>query len=353
MKDKVAVAMSGGVDSSLAAALLLEKGYDVVGVTMRLWTDFPAGVDPAVEAAREVASVLNIEHRVVDLAEPFRRTVVSDFVAEYAAGRTPNPCVRCNHLIKFGLLWESIRRTGADRMATGHYVRRRWDPEKERHLLLRGRDPGKDQSYVLYALRQEQLARLLFPLGDWSKDRVRERAQELDLPVGDRAESQEICFLRGEDYRDFLRRQIPGDIRPGPIVDPCGEVLGQHSGLPFYTVGQRRGLGISAAHPLYVLQLDPGNNALVVGPREQLRSAGAVLSDVNFLPFSHLTGPVQVQVQIRYNAPPVPAVLCPHDEGAEIRFSRPRDAVTPGQSAVCYWDDVLVGGGIICCAPDA
>lgn len=348
MPEKIAVAMSGGVDSSLTAAVLLDGGYEVMGVTMRLWSDSPEEADSTVRAAQEAARTLGIEHRVVDLSSEFRCTVVQYFVDEYLAGRTPNPCVLCNRKIKFGVLWEHVAPM-ADVMATGHYVDLDWDARRRRYLLRRGRDADKDQSYVLYGLRQNQLAHLTFPLGKWTKDEVRKRAAELHLPAGDGGESQDICFLPGGDYRDFLRRYVPDELRPGPIADESGEVVGQHNGLPFYTIGQRRGLGISASRRLYVLHLDRERNAVVVGPRERLHSVGAVLCDTNFLPFSAPAGSVQVQVQIRYNAPPVPAVLCGRDDGdgAEIHFSRPQPAVTPGQSAVCYWDDLVVGGGVI------
>ena len=346
---RVAVAMSGGVDSSLVCALLIERGYTVEGVTMRLWSEEPGTWDGAVESARQVAKYLDVPHRVVDLGDPFRRVVVTDFIASYTSGRTPNPCVLCNPTIKFGALWTALR-GDFDYIATGHYVRTMWDEKRGRHLLLRGADPSKDQSYVLYGLDQEQLARSVFPLGCHTKDQVREMVRERNLPFIDRGESQEICFLHGEDYREFLKRHASGAIHPGPVFDTCGNRLGEHDGLPFYTVGQRRGIGISASEPLYVIEKNMEENALIVGSRQALQSRGAELCSVNWIPFSQLREPMPVTAQIRYNADAVKARLVPFgwDDGrAQLTFERPQLAVTPGQSAVCYVDDRVVGGGII------
>ncbi len=345
---KVVVAMSGGVDSSLACALLLEQGHEVFGVTMRPWSEDPGAWDPMLSRARAVAEQIGIPHRVVDLGESFRRLVVEGFVQAYLAGKTPNPCVICNPAVKFGALWEAVQDLEPDYMATGHYVRRSYDRDSGRFQLHRGRDLVKDQSYVLWRMGQAQLARSLFPLGDLAKERVREMAAQRGMKAGEQAESQEICFLFGQDYRAFLARWAPGDITPGPVMDREGHALGQHRGLPFYTVGQRRGLGISAAHPLYVLELDRATNALIVGPRDALEVEEAHLDDVNFIPISHPEYPMQVEVQVRYNAQPVPAELRRHSErGIHLRFADPQEAVTPGQSAVFYRADMLLGGGII------
>ncbi|MFO8059263.1 MAG: tRNA 2-thiouridine(34) synthase MnmA [Bacillota bacterium] len=345
---RIVVAMSGGVDSSLACALLRERGHEVIGVTMRPWSEDPSAWDPMLDRARAAAEQLGVPHRVVDVSRQFRRQVVDDFVASYLEGRTPNPCVICNPAIKFDVLWEAVRDLDPDRMATGHYARRSRDPKGGRHLLLRGRDRGKDQSYVLWRVSQDQLSRSLFPLGELCKEQVRKMAADRGLEAKERAESQEICFLFGEEYREFIARRAGCRIAPGPILDTRGRTLGQHRGLPFYTVGQRRGLGISAPHPLYVLELDRTRNAIIAGPRRSLEVDGAVLEDANFIAISRLEGPMRVEVQVRYNARAASAQIRPGPGGGVLlRFDRPQRAVTPGQSAVCYRGDLLVGGGII------
>ncbi|MBX5465647.1 MAG: tRNA 2-thiouridine(34) synthase MnmA, partial [Clostridia bacterium] len=271
---RVVAAMSGGVDSSVAAALLVRQGYEVIGVTMQIWQ----ARDPAEEArlggccslgavadARRVAELLGIPYYVLNLQEAFRRAVIDDFVREYARGRTPNPCIVCNREIKFAALLERARELGAEYVASGHYARAGWDAGRGRWVLRRGRDARKDQSYVLYPLEQEQLAHVLFPLGGMEKAETRRLAAELGLPVAAKPESQEICFVRDGDYAAFLEGEIPDRFRPGPIVDRRGRLLGTHRGLPRYTVGQRRGLGVAAREPLYVLEVDAERNRLVVG----------------------------------------------------------------------------------------
>ena len=339
---RVIVGMSGGVDSSLAAFLLQREGHEVIGATMRI---AEGGAD-AVAGARAVAETLGIPHCVVDLREAFRRRIVDTFAAAYSAGRTPNPCVQCNAEIKFGLLWEALADWGADCMATGHYVRREYLPDVHRYTLRRPRDHSKDQTYVLYRLSQGQLARARFPLGTWTKGEVRTLAGELDLPAAETSESQEICFVPG-DYRDFLAARDPGILCPGPIVDGGGRVLGEHRGLAFYTVGQRRGLGIAAGEPLYVLRLRPLDNAVVVGPKSALYAAGARVVNLSWMiPLEE--GKVHdAQVRIRYNAPAVPATLYPRGDDIDVHFDEFQPAVTPGQSAVFYRRDRLLGGGFI------
>ncbi|MFO7941374.1 MAG: tRNA 2-thiouridine(34) synthase MnmA [Bacillota bacterium] len=342
---KVAVALSGGVDSSLAAALLLEEGYEVVGVTMSVV--HPPAEDPDVVRAAAVADHFDIPHLTFDLRERFRRRIIEYFAREYAAGRTPNPCVVCNPEIKFGALWDRLRGIDARAMATGHYVRKDYSPEDDWHYLRRALDASKDQSYVLHGMSQRQLSRALFPLGTWRKEEVRDLAARLRIPSAKRSESQEICFISG-DYRDFIASHYPEAISPGPMVDLEGRVVGEHRGLPFYTVGQRRGLGIALGEPTYVLRLLPEQNAILLGPREYLYSRGAMVGRVNWtVPRDRLEEGELMDVAVRYNARAVPATVEVLPDGASVRFEEPVAAVTPGQSAVFYRDGLVVGGGVI------
>ncbi len=345
----VFVAMSGGVDSSVTAALLVERGYCVQGVTMRLWREAADGqaMYDAVSGARAVCEQLGIEHRVVDLRKSFYHRVVEYFVRAYAEGRTPNPCVQCNRFIKFGALLDHVREWGADLMATGHYVRRR--EEKGRYRLLRGMDEEKDQSYFLYMLGQKELNHILFPLGTWSKERVYAFARERHLPVAGRPESQDICFIHDGDYRRFLTERAPQTVEPGPIYDQEGNLLGRHKGLPFYTVGQRGGLGISASRPLYVLEWDVERNALIVGFAEELGQRACLVEEMSYVSGVPLAPGRRMQAQIRYRARPTPArVWSCSERGARIVFRDPLRDITPGQAVVLYDGDRVLGGGIIC-----
>jgi len=345
---RVAVAMSGGVDSSLTAALLVRDGHAVQGLTMRLWAE-PAAEGPAEEslaAARAVCAHLGIPHEVVDLREPFRREVVDYFVREYARGRTPNPCLRCNRLLKFGLLLEQALKSGCEFLATGHYARVRRSGE-EYHLLC-GLDSTKDQSYVLYALQQPQLRRVLFPLGERTKADVRRLAAQWGLPVAGRAESQDACFIADNDYRRFLAEHLPTSIPTGPILDRQGNLLGEHKGLPFYTVGQREGLGIPAPRPLYVLQLDVVRNALIVGFAEELGRDALLAEEMSYVAMREPAAGLAVEGKIRYRAGRVPANVWPMPAGrARIKFAQPLRDITPGQAVVLYQGEELLGGGII------
>ena len=336
---RVAVALSGGVDSTAAAILLREMGHAVFGVTMRVTAD------PKEEAAA-VAAALGIEHHIIDLRSEFQEAVIKPFVAAYLSGRTPNPCVICNPRVKFGLLLQRALALGAEFFATGHYARVWQDPSTGRYLLARGLDPKKDQSYFLYALTQEQLRRLLFPLGTKTKEQTRALVRAYGLRVAPQ-ESQEICFIPGNDYRAFLL-QTAGPPRPGPILDLKGKVIGEHRGLPYYTVGQRRGLGIAAGYPLYVIAVDPVRNALVVGPEKFLYRDECSATDVNFIPFAGLTESLRVTVKVRHGAQEKPGVIVPTgDELVQVRFEVPERAVTPGQAAVFYQGELVVGGGTI------
>ena len=352
MKDKtratVAVAMSGGVDSSVAAALLLEQGYAVIGVTMQLFQD-----THNVDDARKTADDINIPHYIFDFREVFEARITRYFSAEYAAGRTPNPCVLCNPLIKFGLLFDKAHELGADLFATGHYVNvvHVQHEATGRYTLKAASAKGKDQSYFLYRLSQQQLARTLFPLATHTKDEIRERARRFHLDhVADKAESQENCFVGEQSYQQYLEQYLDPEARkPGPIVDTQGSVLGEHQGIHRYTIGQRRGLGIALGTPRYVVAIQADTNTVVVGENTNLMHNTCRVRDVNFLAIAPLIAPLGCQVKIRYRNAATPAIITPGPRNDEftVRFETPQRAITPGQSAVFYQDDLVLGGGII------
>lgn len=349
-KATVLVAMSGGVDSSVAAVLLHEQGYNVVGAMMRLWAEEGGPVNrccsaEAIEGARQVCETLGVPFHVFDFEAEFKRHVVDYFIAEYGRGRTPNPCLSCNRHLKFGLLLRKALASGADYLATGHYAR--VIRANGQYQLLKGLDASKDQSYVLYMLGQEELAHTLLPLGEYAKEQVRARAEERGLPVAQREESQEICFAMG-DYRGFLRRKSELDFEPGPIVNLRGELLGQHKGLPGYTIGQREGLGIAAPYPLYVLEIDADCNALVVGPRRYLSRSELIAMGVSFVAGKPPLEPMQITAKIRYRAPAATATLTfAGGDEARVDFAQPQPAIAPGQAVVFYDGENVIGGGII------
>ena len=355
---KVVVAMSGGVDSSVAAWLLLERGYDVTGITMNLFS-LPGELcrseelrsccgQKAVEDAHRVAIHLGIPHFVVDLRREFEAAVIADFVREYSRGRTPNPCVRCNERIKFRLLLERARRLGADFIATGHHARVARDSAVGRYLLKKGKDRAKDQSYFLYRLSQAQLARVLMPVGDFTKTEVRDMARRRGLPVAEKAESQETCFAPLGDYPSFLAGRTPLAFRPGPIKDLADRILGEHKGIGNYTIGQRRGLGISAPRPLYVVAIDAARNAVIIGDEENLYRKKLLASDVRLIAGQRLEEPVTVTAKIRYKHLEAKALVIPVSaRRVRVEFERPQRAMTPGQSVVFYRRNVVLGGGII------
>ena len=352
---RVVVAMSGGVDSSVAAALLVEAGYDVVGMMMRLWSDPALGgaqhnrccTPSQMSDARRVADKLGIPFYVLDSKDVFRSTVVQYFIDQHRAGYTPNPCLECNRRIRFDWLLNNALALDADYLATGHYARiSRGDDG--RYVLRRGLDADKDQSYVLSVMNQAQLGRTLFPVGDYPKTHVRQLAAELGFDVAGKRDSQDLCFLGKSDYRSFLRLHAPDTQQPGPIVDSQGVFLGRHQGLASYTIGQRKGLGISASRPLYVLAMNEVRNALVVGGRDELGSESLRAEQVNWISGVPPGQSFHAQVKIRYRAQPQPArISLESDDVMRARFEQPQRDITPGQAAVVYRGDVCLGGGLI------
>ncbi|HLX72459.1 MAG TPA: tRNA 2-thiouridine(34) synthase MnmA [Verrucomicrobiae bacterium] len=357
-RERVVVGMSGGVDSSATAALLLEQGYDVVGITLKLWPqdcvnraeDKCCGPQ-AVSDARSVCNKLGVPYYLIDEAAEFQSKVIQYFADEYKAGRTPNPCVMCNQNLKFGRLIDRADQLGAQYIATGHFARieRMEAPGSHRHLLKRGRDLKKDQSYFLFSLRQDQLSRAMFPLGEKTKSDTREVARHCNLKTADKEESMEICFVPDNNYGKFLQQANLAHKHRGEIVDLHGHVLGHHDGIEFYTVGQRKGLGITTPKPVYVVELDAENNRVVVGDETALDRDEFIVDRCNWIPFDTPPEQIEVMAKIRYNHPGTAATVLPMENGrAKVKLHTPQRAITPGQAAVFYQDDLVVGGGWIC-----
>lgn len=352
-KAKIIVGLSGGVDSSVAAYLLKEQGYKVTGVTMAIWdgqyqsTGKHACYGPdeqeEIREAKEVADKLGIAHHVFNCSGEYKESVLRYFKSEYLAGRTPNPCIKCNQLIKFGLLPEMAEKGGLafDFFATGHYARTGWSEEKQRFLLLKAADPKKDQTYFIYRLSQEQLSRIMLPLGEYEKTDIKALARKVGITVEDIEESQDFY---GGDYKDLL--DVPEN--PGNIVDSEGKILGQHKGIWNYTIGQRKGLGIAFSEPLYVIALDQEKNTVIVGTREETFNASFIVTDLNWISIEKLTQPMEVHCKIRSAQKEKECLIEPLENGeVKVTFFHPNDSITPGQSAVFYEGDVVVGGGII------
>lgn len=352
-KPRVVVGLSGGVDSSATAALLLAQGFEVIGITLKLWArdcvnraeDKCCGPQ-AVTDARAVCHKLGVPYYLIDEAAEFQRRVINYFAAEYQAGRTPNPCVLCNQHLKFGALIDRADQLGAEFIATGHFAR--VERADGRVLLQRGRDRRKDQSYFLFSLRQDQLARTLFPLGDLTKTDTREVARQCRLKTAEKEESMEICFVPDKDYGRFLQQAGLVQKHRGEITDVHGRVLGAHDGIEFYTIGQRKGLGISSAKPLYVIGLDAAANRVIVGDDSLLEREEFTVERCNWIPFDAPPPTLEATVKIRYNHPGTPATVTPlAGGGATVKLHEPQRAITPGQAAVFYQDELVVGGGWI------
>jgi len=360
MGNKVVVAMSGGVDSSVAAALLKQQGYQVSGMMLRLWSETGREesnrccTPDSMALARRVAARLDIPFYVIDAKELFYSTVVRSFLDGYAAGVTPNPCLICNRQIKWDFLLNHALALGADYLATGHYAKKQ-TTENGRWQLLRSTDRSKDQSYVLHGLTQEKLAKALFPVGEYPKPEIRKLAGSFSLPNAARPDSQDLCFLAGEDYREFLRRNAPEIGRPGPILTRNGKTLGEHQGLAFYTIGQRKGLGVASRAPLYVLAKEVATNTLVVGSEEELGSCELIAKDINWISENPPKESFRAEVKTRYTARDAWGAITPLDlnlpgetlPSLRVRFDAPQRDITPGQAAVLYDGDLVLGGGII------
>lgn len=357
-KKKVVIGMSGGVDSSVAAYLLKKQGYDVIGVTMQIWQDKDKGLVEkeggccslsAVDDARMVANKLSIPHYVMNFKDIFKTKVIDYFIEEYGKGRTPNPCIACNRYIKFDEFLRRANALDAYYVSTGHYSRVVYDETKGRYLLKKSDTAGKDQTYTLYNVTQEQLKHILMPLGEFTKkDEVRDIARELGLIVADKPDSQEICFVEDDDYGRFIKENADYEIRPGNFIDTAGNVVGKHQGITNYTIGQRKGLGIALGKPVFVIDINPKTNEIILGENKDVFDTELIAEDINLISIDKLIEPMNVTVKIRYGSKEQPAIIYPiKDNKIKVIFKNAVRAITPGQSVVFYSDDIVVGGGII------
>ncbi|EKS4344334.1 tRNA 2-thiouridine(34) synthase MnmA [Clostridium sporogenes] len=354
MKKKVLVGMSGGVDSSVAAYLLKEQGYEVIGVTMQIWQDDEEFTEKeggccslsAVADARRVANKIGIPFYVMNFKDAFKRNVIDYFVDEYMEGRTPNPCIACNKFIKFSSFLDKAMAMGIDYVATGHYAI--IEKQKDRYIIRKSEDDKKDQTYALYNLTQFQLERTLMPCGQYKKSQIREIAKDIGLRVHNKKDSEEICFIPDNDHGRYIKNRFPNKVREGNFVDKQGNVLGKHKGIVYYTIGQRKGLGIAFGKPMYVVDINPFKNEVVLGSIEDLLNTELVAKDINYIPFDTLKEPMEVEAKIRYSQIPSKAIITPIDDGrVRVNFHEKQRAITKGQSVVFYKDDLLIGGGII------
>ncbi|MGO5073609.1 tRNA 2-thiouridine(34) synthase MnmA [Clostridium sporogenes] len=354
MKKKVLVGMSGGVDSSVAAYLLKEQGYEVIGVTMQIWQDDEEFTEKeggccslsAVADARRVANKIGIPFYVMNFKDAFKRNVIDYFVDEYMEGRTPNPCIACNKFIKFSSFLDKAMAMGIDYVATGHYAI--IEKQKDRYMIRKSEDDKKDQTYALYNLTQFQLERTLMPCGQYKKSQIREIAKDIGLRVHNKKDSEEICFIPDNDHGRYIKNRFPNKVREGNFVDKQGNVLGKHKGIVYYTIGQRKGLGIAFGKPMYVVDINPFKNEVVLGSIEDLLNTELVAKDINYIPFDTLKEPMEVEAKIRYSQIPSKAIITPIDDGrVRVNFHEKQRAITKGQSVVFYKDDLLIGGGII------
>lgn len=356
-KGRVMLGMSGGVDSSVAAAVLKEQGYEVVGVTMQIWPDMQEEVRQtqggccslsAVDDARRVADKLGINYYVLNFKDVFQEKVIDYFTEEYLKGRTPNPCIACNRFVKFETMLMKAVSMGMDYIATGHYARIMYDNPTGRYLLKKSATDQKDQTYALYTMTQEQLSRTLFPIGEFEKDQVRAMARELELSVASKPDSQEICFVDDNNYGRYISENTNTEIKEGYFVDTQGNRLGMHKGIIHYTVGQRKGLGITFGKPMFVVTINPESNTVVLGNADEVFSSSLTASDLNFISINELNDDMRVKAKIRYSAREASATISPlPDKKAKVVFDEPQRAITPGQSIVFYDEDTVIGGGVI------
>ncbi|SHJ57812.1 tRNA (5-methylaminomethyl-2-thiouridylate)-methyltransferase [Clostridium cavendishii DSM 21758] len=354
MNKKVVLGMSGGVDSSVAAYLLKQQGYDVIGVTMQIWQDDKEYEEreggccslSAVDDARRVAEKLDIPFYVLNFRDKFKEKVIDYFVEEYINGRTPNPCIQCNKHLKFDDLLRKAQGIGAYYVATGHYAK--IEQVDGRYCLVRADDDKKDQTYALYNLTQYQLERTLMPCGEYTKDKIREIAKEIGLDVHNKKDSEEICFIPDNNHGNFILNAKPGKVKQGNFVDKEGNILGKHKGIVYYTIGQRKGLGLALGRPVFVTDINPITNEVVIGPEEDIFKTDLLANDINFISISELKEPMELQAKIRYSAKPAEAIIYPEKDGKiRVSFKNKQRAITKGQSVVFYQGNVVVGGGII------